>query len=278
MLSSPSALKDLAFPAASISAREIAKFELSTALSAAAYDTAFDEYVSRRLLLAATSGSSADSKFEKSILQPDSTDADEPCDLIQLDELSLVESDSLADDQLSRERAAVDEVLRSLHDMDNETYKTTIRAHGTRGEGVEAVLRARIGLSHPAGEPDELPSIEVLEVGMVLLQATGDANDSPYDLAAIEKGSFDLPAIRWASELSIGVQQAFDVSADDLPARVADPATRLVPPSADEARTDSPQKTEPSSRQQAATVFGISTLLGAILPGQIRRRRSRSQT
>ena len=113
---------------------------------------------------------------------------------------------------------------------------------------------------------------------MVLLQATGDANDSPYDLAAMQDGSFDLPAIRWTSELSIGVQQAFDVSADDLATGVADPATTLVPPSADEVRTDSPQKTEPSTRQQAAAVFGLSTLLGAILPGQFRRRRqSRSQ-
>jgi len=169
------------------------------------------------------------------------------------DELAADVSAS-SSDAVDRERAAVEEVLKKTHDVDGLLPATAFKDIDAQND-----LQTETALNDlPAGEVDG---------GMVLLQATGDANTSGFDLTPVyaeHVGRFNIPA---KMETSVGMFQAMDVASDDAPiietAQQTDSPTQL---NRDSRLEDKPaSKREQSSTSKAATVIGVTTLTGALV-------------
>jgi hypothetical protein len=189
----------------------------STTESVRAHDTLFQDQTSLDLLLAADSNDSDDDHADNKV---DSDRHRSPLD----EEMDA--TDTLADSQwrddvadslgtLDRERAAIDEVLAQLHelepfDFDRAAEESRTARHVERDyvEQFYAVETDQVPTAATNGQTSETE----LQGGMVLIQATGDANSSAYDLAAAvfngEDGPTKMPI---ATEAAVGVYQAFDV-------------------------------------------------------------------
>lgn len=179
-------------------------------------DTVFDAYSANSLLLASNVGSKQDlpGKLDDEFNSPDEKPlADDD------DKDSLVEKDvTAALDGLQRERAAVDTVLAELHEirLNRESHRPeSISADQTRNR---ATAEASDG--EPFTDANRMASKSAnrdADGGMVLLQPSGDANSSAYDLtAAYFSGLGDNAALPLGVEVSVGMYQAIDVGTSDL--------------------------------------------------------------
>ncbi len=210
----------------------------ATRISLKTYDAVFGDYSPDSLLLAADLDSKQDSDSNGDLDDKLESDDEKLADVGGSEEL-LVDQDAAASlDALQRERTAIDAVLAQLHDLklhaENHANQQTETTEGqnsdTARESGENYLPADHHLSAQ-------PAREHAEGGMVLLEPSGDANSSAYDLTAVYlrglDGSDGLPLV--GVEASVGMYQAIDIGANDLRpmsnenAPIAQPAATIRP-------------------------------------------------
>jgi hypothetical protein len=174
----------------------------------------FQEYSSQQLLLVAhTNGSNevdADSDADDAWKITDN----EENEVAAFDDSILREDVASALHTLQRERNAIDQVLAELHDLEpsvDEHGKDAEYAHQpTEPEPVFTADDQRFPADQPSNQP---PAYRNDAGGMVLLQPSGDANSSAYDLTAvILNGADKSTEMSSEMEAAVGVYQAFDVS------------------------------------------------------------------
>jgi hypothetical protein len=211
---------DAAVPLATLNTSTAATTANSTAtVLLRAHDTALQDFSSQQLLLAATTDGIQDSKLNSD------TDADDPRQSLdrQTDESEALADSNLSDDvavsldTLRRERKAIDQVLAELHDLrllaDDHGPVAAHAHHPADSEPVFTAVEHRV----PADQPNTEPPPSDSAGGMVLLQASGDADSSAYDLTAVLfSGAEKSTQMATDTEAAVGVYQAFDVSAAEL--------------------------------------------------------------
>ncbi len=201
-----------------------------TALSATARDLVFQAYAPQLLLAAATNSN------ERATLAPVATAETAPSEA--LDGFTQPYDEAIANDYanstdaIARERDAVNAVLHELNDVESALPTTETNDEGS------------LATQTPAGQPldiqidlqfetfaDEAPAGEV-DGGMIMLQPTGDANDSGFDLTPVYANHFEQIVEQPAVETSVGMYQAVDVAIDETAAAEigGDPAGSSVVP------------------------------------------------
>jgi hypothetical protein len=235
------------------SAQQIISRDATTAsvLNAVAREVAFQEFSPSLFQANATT---AYDRVNVDAIGQDTTQSEVVDGWIQTADELAADVSASSSDAVDRERAAVDEVLKKTHDVDGLLPATAFKDIDAQND-----LQTETALNDlPAGEVDG---------GMVLLQATGDANTSGFDLTPVyaeHVGRFNIPA---KMETSVGMFQAMDVASDDAPiietAQQTDSPTQLNRDSRLEDKP--PSKREQSSTSKAATVIGVTTLTGALV-------------
>lgn len=182
--------------------------------SALVRNAAFDEYSPGSLLLAASVDDDADDDELGLSDDERNAESDAPADRSAL---ALVDDASESLNALQREQAAIDEVLAELHDLnlrqDNQSTDSAAannqsHSHSTR----EAVENSTLTYD----QEFRSANFSQAEGGMVLLEPTGDANSSAYDLTAVFTGNFAPPhEVALGLEATVGLQQAFDVGSNE---------------------------------------------------------------
>ena len=116
--------------------------------------------------------------------------------------------------RVQRERDAIDQVLAELHDLE-----PSVDEHGREATHTHQPVDSEPPVSadeqrFPADQPNDQPPANHNDAGgMVLLQPSGDANSSAYDLTAvILNGADKSTEMSSEMEAAVGVYQAFDVS------------------------------------------------------------------
>jgi hypothetical protein len=220
------------------------------ALSAAARELAFQDYSSKLFQVNVTTSYD---RANVGTLGTEAIPSDVLDGFIRPTDESAVDDVANSTDAVARERDAVDAVLQSLHDVDK-----LLPSAASNDVDFQIDLQTETAA-------DGLPVNEV-DGGMVMLQSTGDANESGFDLTPVYANQlerFDAPA---KMETSVGLFQAIDVAADETPisdaAQQTDPAIEL---NRDIKLNDNlPAKREKSSHK-AAAILGATTLTGALV-------------
>jgi hypothetical protein len=223
----------------------------STVLSAVAREVAFQEFSQSLFQM---NGTTAYDRVNVDAIGMDAVQAELADGWIHPADESGPDAGANSSDAVARERAAVDDVLERLEDVD-----TLLPAVIAQDINSESNLQTETAL-------DDLPAGEV-DGGMVLLRATGDANTSGFDLTPVDAehvGRFNMPA---QLETSVGMLQAMDVASEDAPlvetVQQADLPTQLKRDTRLEDKL--PTKSEQSSTSKAATLVGVTTLTGALV-------------
>jgi hypothetical protein len=203
--SSPSTLTSTSEPASTRN-----RFSLNT------YDAAFGEYSPNSLLLAADVDSQHGTDLDDELADKLDSDEESSNDLSGSKE-SLAAADVAASlDALQRERSAIDAVLAGLHEVKLRTdtqSPETPAVHQSSGAITESDSR-----EHRANER-VIPAkpVDQADGGMVLLEPSGDANSSAYDLTAVYlRGLNGNRAVPLGVEASIGMYQAIDIGTSEL--------------------------------------------------------------
>jgi hypothetical protein len=209
----------------------------STRISRTTYDAVFGEYSPDSLLLAADLDSKQDSDSNSDLDDKLESDDEKLADVGVSDE-SFVDQDVAASlDALQRERAAIDAVLAQLHDLKLHA-KTNANQQTETTDGQNSDIARESGENYlPADHQlSAQTASDQAEGGMVLLEPSGDANSSAYDLTAVYfsglDGSDDVPL---GVEASVGTYQAIDIGTREL-----QPASRENLPIAQPAKTIRP--------------------------------------
>jgi hypothetical protein len=170
---------------------------------------------------------------------------------------------------VQQERAALDEVLRGLHDVGDAGTMEVHANQNNQKDGEE--------LAVPLDDAKIVALEAALDGGMVLLPATGDANESDYDLLVVSSADEEFIGTHLRLSASVGLHQALDVAAD-----APQPSSqRESPPVGESAPAAEPQPNamdeikQPLVRSAAATV-GFTTLLGVVAGKRQNERRRRS--
>ncbi len=232
----------------------------TSTLSAAAHDVVLQDYVPRTPLT--TVGAS----YEQANLGPIGTDA-----ATDVDGFIQTPSDSNGDDMfgssdvIAHERAAVNNILRELHDVD-------VHPTADRADSVSAVVRS----STQDAESDqidvpidiagnELPAGEV-DGGMVLLQSNGDVYDSETDLTTLYADQLEKVVAPVGMETSVGIYEAMDVAAEEVPVENYGSSVEAASgvPHKTSVSEELPARAQPSSHK-AAAIIGATTLTGALV-------------
>lgn len=232
-------------------------------LTATARDLAFRDYAPNLLLL-----STAASNDRVNL----GSSAKDAAPIESLDGFIRPYSESFVDDlvhstdSVTQEREAINRVLRDLRDVETPLPANAPTASAVEESDNSQDLNVEIDLWQTESIADEMPAGEV-QGGMVLLQSTGDANESGFDLTPVYAERierFNMPA---SMETSVGLIQAIDVAADEIPVSdSARPANSTAEPQS-QIQTDDrlqTQREEPTSRKSAALV-GATTLTGGLL-------------
>jgi hypothetical protein len=235
--------------AAQIVSRDV---DSAVLISSSTVDAAIQSYVSRLLL---TTRSVGDYPIDKSWDTAAAPRDEAAGDLIRLADFTLVDDEISSREAIKRERAAVDEVLSQLEDLD--TLPTDPAGEMTSEDEAAAVVTF---------EDVDGESIAESEGGMVILEASGDANGSDFNLAEVADNHLDLLNVRVGVEAAVGFYQAVDVAADEEPAPVEMPsASPVIEPAQRDERDDRVSTDgEKSSSPKAAAAIG-ATLAGALL-------------
>jgi hypothetical protein len=233
------------------------------ALSAIARDLVFQDYAPQLLLMAANSsydygnvgmlsGRAAQSEIlEGFLLASDQSPISDVAD---------------SNDAVAREREAVDAVLDELRDVDsipatsNDVASSIDKSAGGQSSGL------KVDLEFEAIAADELPAGEV-DGGMVLLQSTGDVNESAFDLAPVYAEQLKNVVVKAGMETSIGWYQAMDVAVDESSSTdVAEPADLITEPQAEmQLDKNLPVNHEATTSNRAAAAIGATALTGALV-------------
>ena len=223
----------------------------ATVLNAVAREVAFQEFSPSLFQANATT---AYDRANVNAIAQDAMQSDVVDGWIRPVDESTVDVSANSSDAVARERAAVDAVLEDLQDVDTLLPATAFQDVDSQND-----LQTETALNDlPAGEVDG---------GMVLLQATGDANASGFDLTPVYAeyvGRFNMPA---KMETSVGMFQAMDVASDDAPIVETVQQTDAPMQLNRDARPEDklPAKREQSSANKAATIIGVTTLTGALV-------------
>jgi hypothetical protein len=227
---------------------------LQTRPTFGAHDAAFDEYSPESLLLASNLDDDAD-QAELGFGE-DKRDADEKAtDSTDESALALVGGDAAESlDALEREQAAIDAVLAELHDLNlcqDEQGTDTAQSHG-QSKSNRPQESAEDGLPTDGREIVDA-NFSQAAGGMVLLEPTGDANSSAYDLTAVFTGKFARPHdVALGLEATVGLQQAFDVGSNErfesagARAPVAQPSAASAQPSVSAENAPAKKSEQPS--------------------------------
>ena len=165
-------------PSAVESSTESARTSLTT------QDAAFGSYGRDSLLLAADADSRTGAKLGDGLDEPFKANDKES-------KLEASPSDSLVEelvgtslDALQRERAAIDEVLSELHDVKLPPAQADHNAASQSQPKIDAADEAGSDSFAADRQTSAQAANDQAEGGMVLLEPSGDANSSAYDLAA----------------------------------------------------------------------------------------------
>jgi hypothetical protein len=233
------------------------------ALSAIARDLVFQDYAPQLLLMAANSsydhgnvGMVSSKAAQSEVLEGFLL----PSDQSQISEVADPK------DAVAREREAVDAVLDELRDVDSVPATQNDVASSVDNTSGDQSADMKVDLEFEAIAADELPAGEV-DGGMVLLQSTGDVNESAFDLAPVYAEQLKNVVVKAGMETSIGWYQAMDVAVDEnTSAEAAEPADLIVEPQAD-MRLDKalPVNHEATTSNRAAAALGATALTGALV-------------
>ena len=187
-------------------------------------------------------------------LDADATQSEVVDGFIRPTDASIMEDSANSSDVVAREREAVDAVLEELHDID-----LLAPATAPADDNVQVALQSDEAL-------EALPSGAV-DGGMVLLQATGDANESNFDLAAVYAQHFEQYDAPAKMETSVGIFQAVDVATDETPVLEVATQTNSNGAAQPEMKLNDnlPTKREKSSSSKAAAIVGATTVTGALV-------------
>jgi hypothetical protein len=170
-------------------------------------------------------------------------------------------------DAIAQERAAVEEVLKSLKDADS------LPSNLDGGE----VANAFAALSERDGQIADLVFGGTFELadadgGMVLLKATGDANQSPINLASIADAHPDFFSGHAEVEPSVGLYQAIDMGFEELSATENVPVAKPSAQPAQQAKPGNHYSTNDTNSRKSGTALAVSTLVGGLLSVASRKR------
>jgi hypothetical protein len=240
-------------------------------------DPGFDSYDARQLLLTAADSVLEESHADslKSTLMPEGAiDAESS---IQLDGESGLGNNELAEHRLANQRVAIGEVLTNLHDIRALVHS---RAEDPLAESDWASDAAHLAEDPAASrlratqEPSNTDSTNGLDGGMILLAATGDANEGVYEVAAASEITAQLRLPNGVSAAS-GTFHSYNVAVElglsKVSAKSGTHDERQSEKSIEQARsflTARPQ-------QQTAILVGTGIALGAVHWNK--KRRSRDQ-
>ena len=232
--------------------------EPSNLLSNGALDAALQAYTSQLLLV---SGGVSSQPMTTSTLNDQSlSSADDPDGFVTLSDSATTGDQAFNADTLSRQQAAVEEVLRSLQGDDSlpgEATSSAAAQDGSHGDEQNAQVADFVfGTAYDVAEIDG---------GMVLLQTTGDANESPVNLARVAESHPDMFSPHIGVEASVGFYQAVDRGFEELSATDNTPTTNpsAVPIHAKPEHRYS--SNAGGSSRKAAGVLAASTLAGGLL-------------
>ncbi|HEX5471332.1 MAG TPA: hypothetical protein VFW73_05575, partial [Lacipirellulaceae bacterium] len=251
-----------------LSANTVRDASSTPSLSATARDIALQDFVPRAPLI---SVSTSYDQVNTGPLGSDTTS--------DVDGFIQTSGDSTGNDVLgsidvvARERDAVHKVLRALHDVD--VHSMTDQAGSTPDSvrsGAQDADNDQIDVpTDIAG--NELPAGEV-DGGMVLLQSKGDAYNNQIDLTTRYARQLQKMAAPVGMDASVGIYEALDVAADEVPLTNYNPsigATGEMP------HENSVSENIPapaiSSAHKAAAIIGATTLTGALIWMNHQRKR-----
>lgn len=256
------------------SATQIATRDVDSAALApsTALDAAFQSYAARLLL--STSTSAKEYSLLKS-LDGDATTSDEADgEFIRLTDFTVSSDEHSSTDAVERERAAVDEVLRGLEELDTlpaDSITATMSTDETAAideAGFES-LGASFGFA----------PITDTEGGMVMLRASDGANDAAFNLLNTADANVDVLGFRVGIEASVGFYQAVDVATDDSFAPIGMPTTGPLAEPVRQIERNERASTdrENNASPKAAAAIGATSLIGAMLWVSQRPRKNHSQ-
>ncbi len=218
------------------------------ALTAIAREVVFQELSSQ---LFQVNGASAYDRVSTNGITGDLTTSDESSGLLRSADESMVDEIVDGQEAVLRELDAVDAVLQDLHDLDLLLPSVT---------DIEIPLDMNM-----ESASDGLLGGEI-DGGMVLLQATGDANAnvfaaSPADLKRLAMAK---PA---KMEVAVGMFQAMDVAVGEAPHIESAPRTSINSAAASDAKRNEslPGEREQTPSHKAVALIGATTLTGALV-------------
>ncbi len=230
---------------------------------AGALDAAFQSY-SSRLLLVATPTTANDRTLVDSVDDAMTAHGEALSGFIRPSDLRIVDDALTSMDAVQRERDAVDAVLHDLHEFDAPLWDaTSVSQNGDRA--VETTVDVELRLPSSDGFSGIAPFNDA-EGGMVMLEASGDANESAINLIGADDGQVDLLQSHAGVETAVGFYQAIDVATEDVPVAnlpTVIPATESAPAMPSDTRFSTENETKSSDK--AAAAIGATAFVGAML-------------
>jgi hypothetical protein len=226
-------------------------------VSEIAHAAAFQDFATQRLLLANASASDEPGNSSDELSQH-AGESVEIGGFLRRGEQSLFDAEWLSTTSIEEERRAVDEVLERLHDPtatrdDESKHKVGDGRHGP-GEDADLIgFEEQLSIDETQSAADE---------GMILLQASGEANEGDVNLLAAVDEGLEIAEMMRGVEASVGIHQAFDMAeGDDLPASdIPRPVDSTEPLS----QKDAVSGSETSTMQRAAVAAGATALFGVL--------------
>jgi hypothetical protein len=153
----------------------------------AARDSVFAGYNSQRLLLTGSAKDLVDLVAAEQLVEPISVVRAGAVDPVHLDDFSMMGENELAANRLASELAATDEVLQSLRPIDNLDHNSKASPLADDNHPLDQAFAlfpgADASRALAPGQPRDGSSSSTYQGGMILLQATGDANEGVCEVA-----------------------------------------------------------------------------------------------
>jgi hypothetical protein len=248
--------------------------ELSSLVSSGALDAALQTYTSQLLLVSGAASSQITSTSTLNDLSTSTGDAAD--DFVRLSDLSPSRAEASNADALSREQATVEEVFQSLQGVDSlpsDTNESAAAHDGSISDQQDAQVTDLIfGTAFDVADNDG---------GMVLLQASGDANQSPINLANVAESHPGMFSPHVGVEVSVGFYQAVDRGFEEFSAVEILPTANTAPQPGQAKPMNGYSVGAGFPSQKSAGILTASTLLGGLLwcagRKQVDKRYAKSQ-
>jgi hypothetical protein len=229
-------------------------------ISAALRDIVFQGYLPN---VAAAANANYDRTNENSLNQESGSPL--PVDgFIQQTDQSFADIGTTPNDALTLESNAVNDILRTLREVEAPA-QLPVPEHAAVGE-LNGTNLPMFTIDLQTDFSVEGVAAAQVDGGMVLLQSTGDANASSFDLAPLYAAQMDSFVAPTSMEASVGVYQAVDVAADESRIIESQPSGATVNSSTDaDTQTSLPLKSGQNASHKAASVIGVTALSGAMV-------------